>query len=98
MIEFLTEPIILHCLKFCQKFSPGVLEVIIEKSGTRFFEYGGQQQEWEVNSVWDHCDAHIHYVFPILGPSHLDIAQVAITKYQKPGIKQQIYISHSSGA
>ena len=28
-----------------KKFFSGVLEVIIEKSGTRSFEYGGQQQK-----------------------------------------------------
>ena len=85
MIEFLTEPIILRYLKFCQKFFSGVLEVIIEKSGTRSFEYGGQQQKWEVNSVWDHCDAHIHYVFPILGPSHLDYSSSCYNKMPKTG-------------
>ena len=85
MIEFLTKPIILHYLKFCQKFSPGVLEVIIEKSGTCSFEYGGQQQEWEVNSVWDHCDAHIHYIFPILDPIYLDYSSSCYNKIQKTG-------------
>ena len=69
MTEVLKEHIILHDLKFYEKFFSFGFVIIEKNPGTCPFEYGGQQGESEVNSVWVHRDTHYLLHTSYLGPN-----------------------------